>query len=247
VSWLPQSKTRDLAELVIAFSLVQIAEWVPNPLQRVLFWVTLAWVITTTILAKPSAQTLGLRVPRTRSLWIVPVALLLGAIAIALASQLHTLHGFSGSLLSGPRLRGYLIWTFLQQFMLQDYFLLRLLRLTPAQPAATLAAAALFAAAHIPNPLLIVTTFVWGFAACTLFLWYRDLYSVGIAHCVLGVCLAVCVPDHIHHGMRVGLGYRHYRPHAEPAQRSQIDQIVSTDAWVIAEATSLRSARHALP
>jgi hypothetical protein len=122
VAWLPESKTRDLCELAIAFALIQIAEWVPNPLQRVLFWITLAWVITTTILAKPSAQTLGLRVPKMRSLWIVPVALLLGALAIGIASQLHTLHGFSGNLLSGPRQRGYLIWTFLQQFMLQDYF-----------------------------------------------------------------------------------------------------------------------------
>jgi membrane protease YdiL (CAAX protease family) len=246
VARLLESKTRDLAELTIAFALIQIAEWVPNPLQRVLFWTTLAWVITTTILAKPSAQTLGLRVPKMRSLWIVPVALLLGAVASGLASQLHTLHSFSGSMLSG-RLRGYLIWTFLQQFMLQDYFLLRVLRLIPDKPAAVLVAATLFASAHIPNPLLIVTTFVWGVAACTLFLRYRDLYSVGIAHCVLGICLAVCVPENIHHGMRVGLGYRHYRPHAEPAQRSQIDQIVSTDACVIAEATSLRSARHALP
>jgi hypothetical protein len=79
VSWLPESRTRDLAELAIAFALIQIAEWVPNPLQRVLFWITLAWALITTILAKPCAQTLGLRVPKMRSLWIVPVALLLSA------------------------------------------------------------------------------------------------------------------------------------------------------------------------
>jgi hypothetical protein len=36
------------------------------------------------------------------------------AFAIGLALQLDTLHGFSGNLLSGPRLRGYLIWTLLQ-------------------------------------------------------------------------------------------------------------------------------------
>jgi Type II CAAX prenyl endopeptidase Rce1-like len=146
------------------------------------------------------------------------------------------------------RVRGYLVWSLLQQFMLQDYFLLRLLRLMPGKAAAAVSAAAiLFASVHIPNPVLMLGTLLWGMAACILFLRYRDLYSLGVAHCLLGICIAVTVPAHIHHGMRVGLGYRQYRPRVERTHLSQMDQMVSTEAWVIADAVNRCSARQARP
>jgi membrane protease YdiL (CAAX protease family) len=247
VPWISESKTRDAVELAIGYVLVLLAEWFPNSaVQRLLFWFTLAWVIVTTILARPKARTLGLRPPNARSVWIVPAIVLLGALSVWMASQLHTLHGFSIGTLMG-RVRGYLVWSLLQQFMLQDYFLLRLLRLMPGKAAAVLTAAILFASAHIPNPVLMLGTLLWGIAACILFLRYRDLYSLGVAHCLLGICIAVSVPAHIHHGMRVGLGYRQYRPRVERNHFSQMDQVVSTDAWVIADAINRCSARQARP
>jgi membrane protease YdiL (CAAX protease family) len=78
----------------------------------------------------------------------------------------------------------------------------------------------LFAIAHIPNPVLTVATFIWGFCCCLLFLRYRNVYTIGIAHGILGICFAITVPDRFHHHMRVGLGYLHYhqrlsaRPHS---------------------------------
>ena len=245
--WISESKTRDAAELAIGYLLILVAEWFPNPAaQRFLFWFTLGWVIVTTILAKPDARTLGLRPSNARSVWIVPAIVLLGAVSVWIASQLHTLHDFSIGTLVG-RVRGYLVWSLLQQFMLQDYFLLRLLRLMPAKAAAVAAAAILFASAHIPNPVLMVGTLLWGIAACVLFLRYGDLYSLGVAHCLLGICIAFTVPAHIHHGMRVGLGYRQYRPRVERTHFSQMDQMVSTEAWVIAEAVNRCWARQARP
>jgi len=90
-----------------------------------------------------------------RSLWVIGIAILTAALALWIAAQMHTLH----PLLSSARSRfwGYLLWAFLQQFLLQDFFLSRLLRLLPTKTAAIIAAAALFAPAHIPNPLLIAT------------------------------------------------------------------------------------------
>jgi Type II CAAX prenyl endopeptidase Rce1-like len=108
-------------------------------------------------------------------------------------------------------------------------------------------AAILFASAHIPNPVLMVGTLLWGVAACILFIRYRDLYSLGLAHCLLGISIAVTVPAHIHHGMRVGLGYRQYRPRVERPHFSQMDQIVSTEAWAIADAVNRCWARQARP
>jgi hypothetical protein len=247
VPWISESKTRDAAELAIGYVLILLAEWFPNSAaQRFLFWVTLAWVVVTTILARPNARTLGLRPSNARSVWIVPAIVLLGALSVWMASQLHTLHGFSIGGLMG-RVRGYIVWSLLQQFMLQNYFLLRLLRLMPSKSAAVATAARLFASAHIPNPVLMLATLLWGIAACTLFLRYRDLYSLGVAHCLLGICIAVTVPAHIHHGMRVGLGYLQYRPRVERTHFSQMDQMVSTEAWVIAGAVNRCSARQARP
>ena len=108
-------------------------------------------------------------------------------------------------------------------------------------------AAILFASTHIPNPVLMLATLLWGIAACTLFLRYRDLYSLGVAHCLLGICIAVTVPAHIHHGMRVGLGYLQYRPRVQRTHFSEMDQMVSTEAWVIADAVNRCSARQARP
>ena len=110
------------------------------------------------------------------------------------------------------------------------------MRLLPGKVAPVVAAAGLFSLAHLPNPVLAPVTLVWGIAACVLFLRYRNIYALGLAHGILGLCVAVIVPDSIQHHMRVGIGY--YRYH--PRQRSQIDQIVSTDAWVIADAPTRR-------
>jgi hypothetical protein len=107
VPWISESKTRDAVELAIGYVFILIAEWIPNSaVQRFLFWFTLGWVMVTTILAKPNARTLGLRPLNARSVWIVPAIILLGALSVWMASQLHTLHGFSVGTLMG-RVRGY--------------------------------------------------------------------------------------------------------------------------------------------
>jgi hypothetical protein len=124
----------------------------------------------------------------------------------------------------------------MQQFLLQIYFLVRLMRLLPGKVAAVMAAAGMFSLAHLPNPVLTPVTMVWGIVACILFLRYRNIYTLGVAHGILGICVATIVPDSIQHHMRVGIGY--YRYH--PSHRHHMDQIVSTDAWVIADAPTRR-------
>jgi membrane protease YdiL (CAAX protease family) len=106
---------------------------------------------------------------------------------------------------------GYLLWAFEQQFILQDYFLLRLQRILPKQ-SAVVAAAVLFSTAHLPGLVLTMATLAWGNVSCTLFLRYRNLYALGFVHGILGLCLAISVPDAVTHHMMVGLGYLRY-PH----------------------------------
>ena len=55
-------------------------------------------------------------------------------------------------------------------------------------------AALLFALAHLPNPILAPITLIWGLAACLLFLRYRNLYPLMIAHAILGITIAITIP-----------------------------------------------------
>jgi hypothetical protein len=237
--------TQDLVEFGVGYALIMAAIWTLNPWQRIFYWLAVAWIVASTCIHRPSWKAVGLGVSDVaRSLWIVGVAGVLAGIALYTANRTHTLHAWHGPSPLISHFWGYLVWAVMQQFLLQIYFLLRLMRLLPGKVLPVLAAAGLFATAHIPNPVLAPVTLVWGIAACVLFLRYRSIYALGIAHGILGLCVAVTVPDSVHHHMRVGIGYYTYHPrgyHRSPDHRNQTDQIVSTDAWVMAEAPILRS------
>ena len=227
---------QELVEFSVAYGLILAAIWTLNPWQRFFYWTTIAWVVVTTWIHRPTWKGLGLGLPGLlRSLWVVVVAVVLAGLAVVTAKQMHTLHRLHGPIPLPAHFWGYLIWAVMQQFLLQIYFLLRLMRLLPGKVLPVVAAAGFFSLAHLPNPILTPVTLVWGIAACILFLRYRNIYSLGLAHGILGLCVAVIVPDSLNHHMRVGIGYYRYHPH-----RSQRDQIVSTEAWVIAEAPTRR-------
>lgn len=247
-----RSAPRDLLELAVGYGLVLATIWTANPTQRVLYWLALAWIVGTTWARRESWTALGLgRKGLLQSLWIIGAALLLSAIAIFIAWKTHSLHRLHGTLPVPLHGWAYIVWSLMQQFLLQSYFLLRLLRLLPGKVAPVIIAAGIFSLAHLPNPILTPITLVWGVIACVLFLRYRNIYALGIAHGIMGLCVAVTVPNSLHHHMRVGLGYLRYHSHGEerplfsrhdhPFHRNQSDQSVSTDAWVIADAPTRRS------
>ena len=213
----------ELAELGIGYGLILVVVWTPNPEQRVLYWVAFAWIGVTAWLRRRASRPLGLGGRGfAASLWIPALAAAVFLAGIAIAARLHTLHPLYGPLPVAAHLLGYALWALMQQFILQVYVLLRLLRLGMRRSAAVALAAVLFGLAHVPNPLLVPVTLAWGAASCLLFLRYRNLYTLALAHGILGMCLAVTVPNSIHHHMRVGLGYVEYgRPGgvSQPARR----------------------------
>jgi len=234
--------------------------WSANPTQRVFYWLAFVWIVGTSVARRDGWTTLGLgRKGLLPSLWVVGAALILSAAAIFIASQTHTLHRLHGPAPLPLHGWAYIVWALMQQFILQSYFLLRLLRLLPGKVLPVLVATGIFALAHLPNPILTPLTFVWGVISCVLFLRYRNIYALGLAHGIMGLCIAVTVPNSLHRHMRVGLGYLRYHPRVHdrlssnlqnspdrsvdhPANhRSQSDQSVSTDAWVIADAPTRRS------
>lgn len=204
-------RNRDLAELITGFFLIMIVLWIPQPGQLILGSLAFFVMIAMVMARRPTLNELGLGwkglLP---SLWIAPAAVILGAAGVISARAAGVYHplahpGFS-------HVYGYVIWTIVQQFLLQDLFMPRLRRLLPTKEAAITVTAVLFSLAHMPNLMLAAATVIWGAISCVLFLRYRNLYMIGIAQGILGLCFAVCVPNVFIHHMRVGLGF--YRYHA---------------------------------
>lgn len=200
---------RDLIELIVGFAGIMVILWLPTRQQLILGPVALLVPLLLVLLRRPSLNELGLGVRGfVSSLWILPATVVLMAAAVLLARKIGTFHPLYNAELA--HVYGYVLWTIYQQFLLQDYFMPRLTRLLSSD-AAIVAAAVPFAIAHLPNLSLVVATLVWGLASCWLYRRYRNLYLIGLAQGLLGLCFAICVPDALHHHMRVGLGYFHYR------------------------------------
>jgi hypothetical protein len=131
----------------------------------------------------------------------LPAAIVLCAVSIFVAAKGGTLHPlYKGDL---KHIFGYVLWTIYQQFLLQDFFMDRLLRMMPSGAAVTMAGI-LFATAHLPNLVLTAACVVWGIVSCVLFRRYGNLWVLGLAQGMLGLCFAIWVPDSLHHHLRVG-------------------------------------------
>src|ERR1700679_960363 len=237
-----RGRRRDLLELSVGYGLILVALWTPRQWQRLLSLAALIGIVQVTRLSFDGWSAMGLRVSRfLGSVWVVGVALVLAAAAALLAWRLHTLHLPGGPMMILQRYWAYTIWAFLQELILLDFVLLRLFRVLPNRKLAGLLTAALFATAHLPNPILTPVTLIWGFAACLLFLEYRNVYTIAMAHAIFGISIALTIPGPVDHNMRVGLGSLTYPLPNGDHHRTQKPQIVSTVEWVIAEAPIRRS------
>ena len=211
-----RSRRRDLIEIAVAYGLILAVIWTPRPAQRFLWIVAAGAVVVVICISFDGANAMGLRGANfLRSLWIVGAALLVASAAVLIAAKLGTLRMPDGVLAFIATYCAYSVWSGVQQFLLQSFFLLRFLRLIPNPRMAALTAAALFATAHLPSPVLAPVTLLWGFVACLHFLRYRNLYPLAIAHAILGITIAITVPGPVDHNMRVGLGYLRYSHHRD--------------------------------
>jgi membrane protease YdiL (CAAX protease family) len=103
-------------------------------------------------------------------------------------------------------LGAYLPWGVFQQYLMNGYFLNRFDHAFSPR-VASLAAAALFSGAHLPNWFLMAVTLPLGYCAARLYRRHRNLYFLGIAHGVIGFLLFLVVPDSISHHLTVGPGW----------------------------------------
>ena len=201
--------TRNLFEVILGYGVILFVLWMPEFPQRILSPLALLITLAIVLVEMPRLEDLGMsRRGLAPSFWILPAALALSVVAVLIAKQIGTLHPlYKGDF---KHITGYILWTLYQQFLMNDLFMPRLTRLLASESAAIGLAAVLFAAAHLPNLPLTAATLVWGAISCTLFRRYHNLYALGLAQGLLGLCFAICVPDSLHHHLRVGLGYLRY-------------------------------------
>ena len=201
---------RDLAELTLGFSAIIAVLWLPTREQLIVGPIALLAPLVMVLLRRPALAELGLHWRGfISSLWILPAAAAFSIVSVLAAQKAGMYHALYQADLT--HVGSYVLWTIYQQFLLQDYFMPRLTRVLSTDAAIALAAL-LFAVAHLPNLPLALATLVWGGVSCALFRRYRSIYVLGLAQGLLGLCFAVCIPDALHHHMRVGLGFFNYRP-----------------------------------
>jgi membrane protease YdiL (CAAX protease family) len=213
----PDGSVRNLAsgladwlQVGLVFTLIVAAVWTQPG--RVNAGVTLSAALCTlwfTARGGYSVRELGLARPVSGAIWMLVYGAALAIALLAVGSALKSL---------GPshpvpwnRAWQYAIWALAQEFILQSFFYVRLDSLLGGRRAVW-AAAFLFAATHIPSPLLTLLSFGGGLLFCEMFRRYRNIFPLGLVHAALGLTIAASLPDSLLHHMRVGVGYLSYRP-----------------------------------
>ncbi|HEX8927200.1 MAG TPA: CPBP family intramembrane glutamic endopeptidase [Terriglobales bacterium] len=223
--------TRALVEVSLGYALIVVTIWSPMPERNYIGMAAAAWISGALLFSGLSDEERGFGVRQLwRAKWPLAIALLIAAVGLFVAAQVGTLHLRQGTTGYKPPMVGYLVWSLVQQVILQLFLVPRLIALLRSFWGAVLAAAIMFSAAHLPNPLLTLATLIWGIGACWLFWRYKSVLVVALIHFMLGACLALSVPAPVHRNMRVGLGYLHYRAPARAQLPSPRNAVFATPA-----------------
>ncbi|HKT52198.1 MAG TPA: CPBP family intramembrane glutamic endopeptidase [Candidatus Angelobacter sp.] len=204
-----ENRLTPILAIAAGYALIMITIWSPRPAQRWLFWINASFFFCAAVFAYRSQP---FELPQLDfSVLVIGVGTAIACLMVVAAAQLGTLHGLFGT--PRPLLHAgmYLIWAIVQQWIQQAFFFVRLERLLHHGVLASFTAAIMFGLAHLPNPVLAPLTFLGGWLLSELYRRYRSVLPLGIAHGLVGLAIALSIPDHIHHHMRVGLGYLLYR------------------------------------
>jgi len=191
-------RAADALEAVGVFLLILIHVWFVSRRVRLAWLVILVPVIYSHWCHRESLRWLGFR----RENFVRCVrdfsALILGlaGIPLVLGAVFGTLHT-SSSMAPLAFVAYYCIWGTFQQYALNGYFVNRLSGAAGPgeQRWVPLLAATLFAAVHVPNWFLVTVTFTLGLLCARIYMTYRNLYFLGIAHGLIGSALYITVPD----------------------------------------------------
>ena len=201
VNW---NGARRVAE-AFTFAVVAIAYiWL-----RPLWWswsllIPLALVVVSFVWHSETAESLGLSLRAFAGAvvawrwWLASCVLSLIALTwFETATSIHVVY----------RWCGYACWCVLQQLLFQNMAYRRLRDGLGASWKTSSIAGAIFAAAHIPNPVLVPATFLWGTVSTRLFEARPSVPVLGVTQALLSAILYVLTPVALNGQFRVGPGY----------------------------------------
>jgi membrane protease YdiL (CAAX protease family) len=204
------------AQIVIAFLFLEFAIWAPTTKIRnrwgaIAMITILVLVVIDVLIDRPSLERLGLGLPKPFGASVV-----LGVGFATVVFMVILVSWLGGQIPANTTWQnlhsawGYAIWALIQEFMLQSFFFNRCEELYGSS-AAVWIASTIFAAAHLPSPVLTTATLIGALFFCEMFRCYRNIYPLAIVHAMLGLTIAILTPDSLLHHMRVGIGYLRYR------------------------------------
>jgi membrane protease YdiL (CAAX protease family) len=204
------------SQIAIAFLFLELAIWAPTTALRnrwgsIAMITIVVLVLSDVLIDRRSLKRLGLGLPKAFG---ATMALGIGLATVAVMVIL--VHWLGGQIPANPawwpNLRlawGYVLWALIQEFMLQSFFFNRFEDLYGSS-AAVWMASTIFAAAHLPSPILTTATLIGALFFCEIFRRYRSIYPLAIVHATLGLTIALLTPASLLHHMRVGIGYLRY-------------------------------------
>ncbi|MGI8918344.1 MAG: CPBP family glutamic-type intramembrane protease [Pyrinomonadaceae bacterium] len=107
-----------------------------------------------------------------------------------------------GAILGMPLLG--IAWGLLQQYALQGFINRRAQIVWGPGIVSILVVAMLFAAFHLPNPVLMAATFAGGLVWATIYQRAPNLFALAISHGLMTWILISTIPSSLLHGLRVG-------------------------------------------
>ena len=114
----------------------------------------------------------------------------------------------------GEHLVYYFTWALMQQTLYQVYFINRLDRLFNPDPWSlknywkpSLVGGLMFAIVHLPNPVLVPTTLLWGVISAKSYLKNRNIWIIALVHALLATSIEWSWPYEWHQNLAIGLGF----------------------------------------
>jgi membrane protease YdiL (CAAX protease family) len=198
------------AEIALILGLIFLIIWVVEPLDRPRLDLALRALAGVLLIGSPglhhdSLDRLGLRLD---NFWkamagVLPISLVAASVAIGAGFFLKSIDPPRSVLVA---LAEYFAWAMAQQFALQSVVLRRLEDMG-FRGGAPLAAATLFSLVHLPNPGLLILTFLGGLLWCSTFRRNPNLLAVALSHAILAVVIVSTLPPEATGGYRIGPPY----------------------------------------
>ena len=195
--------------LAIVFSFIWIWKDVPHA-KLIVQVLGLGLTIGSHFLHRETPRTIGFRfdnlVPALKEAAVLtlPIVIILVIIGVARGT-------WKDEALDPARFAELIAWALLQQYLLQGFIQRRLGALVGPSYARDAAVGIIFAALHIPNPILMPVTFCAGAILAALYRRHPNLWVSALCHAVGSTAVAFAFDPGMLHNMRVGPGYFHSR------------------------------------